>query len=74
MLIVCARAGFVRLGVVAVDGTKITANASIDASHERGHYQAKVAAMTAEAATGSAAATARNGGWSGAPPRFPGRR
>ncbi len=49
VLIVCARAGFVRLGVVAVDGTKIAANASIDASHERAYYQAKVAAMTAEA-------------------------
>ena len=29
VLIVCAQAGFVRLGVVAVDGTKIAANASI---------------------------------------------
>jgi transposase len=49
VLLVCARAGFVRLGVVAVDGTKIAANASIDANHERDYYRAKVAAMTAEA-------------------------
>jgi hypothetical protein len=33
VLRVCARAGFVRLGIVAIDGTKIAANASIDANH-----------------------------------------
>ncbi|HEV8172216.1 MAG TPA: transposase [Actinoplanes sp.] len=54
VLIVCARAGFVRLGIVAVDGTKIAANASIDANHERDFYAAKVAAMTAEAAAADA--------------------
>ncbi len=61
VLIACARLGFVRLGVVAVDGTKIAANASIDASHERAYYQAKVAAMTAEAVQTDAAEDAQFG-------------
>lgn len=61
VLIVCARAGFVRLGVVAVDGTKIAANASLDASHDRAYYRAKVAAMTAEATAADAAEDARFG-------------
>ena len=55
VLAVCARAGYVRLGIVAIDGTKIAANASIDASHEHDFYAAKVAAMTAEAAEVDAA-------------------
>ncbi|UWZ56418.1 transposase [Dactylosporangium aurantiacum] len=61
VLIVCAKAGFVRLGIVAIDGTKIAANASIDASHERAYYQAKVAAMTGEAAMVDAAEDTRFG-------------
>lgn len=61
VLIACARAGFVRVGVVAVDGTKIAANASIDANHERAYYQAKVAAMTAEATQTDAAEDAQFG-------------
>jgi transposase len=61
VLIVCAKAGFVRLGIVAIDGTKIAANASIDASHERAYYQAKVAAMTAEAEQVDAAEDTRFG-------------
>jgi transposase len=61
VLLVCARAGFVRLGIVAIDGTKIAANASIDASHDRAYYQAKVAAMTAEAAAADDGEDARFG-------------
>jgi transposase len=55
VLIVCARAGYVRLGIVAIDGTKLAANASIDANHERDWFVAKVQAMTDEAATCDAA-------------------
>lgn len=55
VLIVCARAGYVRLGIVAIDGTKIAANASIDATHERDWFAAKVQAMTDEAAACDAA-------------------
>jgi transposase len=61
VLIVCARAGFVHLGVVAIDGTKIAANASIDANHERAYYQAKVAEMTADAERADTAEDARFG-------------
>jgi transposase len=50
VLIVCARLGYVRLGIVAIDGTKIAANASIDATHERDWFLAKVTAMSEEAA------------------------
>ncbi|BCB82402.1 hypothetical protein GCM10022251_48200 [Phytohabitans flavus] len=55
VLIVCARAGYVRLGIVAIDGTKVAANASIDATHERDWFAGKVAAMTDEAAACDAA-------------------
>jgi transposase len=55
VLIVCARAGYVRLGIVAIDGTKVAANASIDANHERDWFAAKVQAMTEEAAGRDAA-------------------
>jgi transposase len=61
VLMVCARAGFVRLGIVAIDGTKIAANASIDANHGRAFYAAKVTAMTSEAATVDAAEDAAFG-------------
>jgi transposase len=61
VLMVCARAGYVRLGIVAVDGTKIAANASIDAGHERGWYAAKAAEITAQAARVDAAEDAEFG-------------
>jgi transposase len=61
VLIVCAKAGFVRLGIVAIDGTKIAADASIDANHERAYYEAKVAAMTTEAEQVDAAEDAEFG-------------
>jgi transposase len=61
VLIVCAKAGYVRLGVVAIDGTKIAANASIDANHERDFYAARVAEMTADAARTDAAEDAECG-------------
>ena len=61
VLLVCARAGYVRLGIVAIDGTKIAANASIEATHERDWYAAKVAEMTAQAAAVDAAEDAQFG-------------
>jgi transposase len=61
VLIACAKAGFVRLGIVAIDGTKVAANASIDANHQRDFYAAKVAEMTEEAARADAAEDAQFG-------------
>jgi transposase len=61
VLVVCARAGFVRLGIVAIDGTKIAANASIDANHQWDFYAAKVAEMTDDAARTDAAEDAQFG-------------
>jgi transposase len=54
VLAVCARAGYVRLGIVAIDGTKIAASASIDATHGRDFYVTTVAALAAQAAAADA--------------------
>lgn len=61
VLAVCAKAGYVRLGIVAIDGTKITANASITASHARDYYRAKVTELAAAAAAVDADEDARFG-------------
>ncbi|MFD0509971.1 transposase [Streptomyces sp. NBC_00371] len=50
VLLVCAKAGLGRLGTIAIDGTKIAANASRFASCRREWLQEQVAAITAEAA------------------------
>jgi transposase len=49
VLEICARAGLAQVGVVALDGTKVTANASKDANRSRAQLEAEVAAMFAEA-------------------------
>ncbi|HET8537815.1 MAG TPA: transposase [Solirubrobacteraceae bacterium] len=49
VLVLCARAGLARLGVVAVDGTKIAANASIAADRSRAWLRGQAAAMLEEA-------------------------
>lgn len=49
VLVLCARAGMGRLGTVAIDGTKIAANASIDASHREGWFREQAKKITAEA-------------------------
>ncbi len=54
VLAVCARAGYVRLGIVAIDGTKIAANASIDANHRRDFYVVTVSELAAQAAAADA--------------------
>ncbi|MFJ5036139.1 transposase [Streptomyces sp. NPDC088560] len=50
VLLVCAKAGLGRLGTIAIDGTKIAANASRAASCRRAWLQEQVDAITAEAA------------------------
>jgi transposase len=46
----CAAAGLVRLGLVALDGTKIAANAATAANRTHAHLQAQVAELLAQAA------------------------
>jgi transposase len=46
----CAAAGMVRLGLVALDGTKIEANAAAAANRTHAHVQAQVVELLAEAA------------------------
>jgi transposase len=46
----CAAAGLVRLGVVALDGTKVAANAATTASHTRDKLEAEVAEILRQAA------------------------
>ncbi len=55
VLELCAAAGLVSLGVVAVDGTKIGADASLKTNRTRAQIEAEVAAMVAEAAATDAA-------------------
>jgi transposase len=50
ILRLCAEAGMAKLGAVALDGTKIFANASLQANRSRESIEAEVAAMLAEAA------------------------
>src|SRR6266511_2060155 len=46
----CAAAGLVRLGLVALDGTKVAANAANTASHTRDKIEAEVAEILRQAA------------------------
>jgi transposase len=46
----CAAAGLVRLGVIALDGTKVAANAANTASHTHDKLQTEVAAILRQAA------------------------
>jgi transposase len=50
VLVLCARAGLARVGVVAVDGTKIAANASPGANRSPDWFRQQVVDMLAEAA------------------------
>lgn len=49
VLKLCHAAGLVRLGVVALDGTKVKANAALDANRTAESLEGEVAAMLAEA-------------------------
>jgi transposase len=55
VLALCARAGMGRVSTVAIDGTKIAANASKDASHGVDWFREAAAAATAQAAATDAA-------------------
>jgi len=49
VLQLCAEAGLVKAGVVALDGTKVEANASLSANRTEEHIEAEVRKMLAEA-------------------------
>src|SRR2546429_189082 len=49
VLSLCAAAGLVKLGVVALDGTKIAANASGQVNRTRGELEHEAARIVAEA-------------------------
>lgn len=72
VLVLCARAGLARVGVVAVDGTKIAANASPGANRSRDWFDQQVKDMLAEAAAVDAAEDAAFGQARGdeTPPEF----
>ena len=55
VLKLCRAAGLLRLGMVALDGTKINANAALDANRTAGSLAEEVAAMFAEATAVDAA-------------------
>jgi transposase len=60
VLLVAARAGLARFGTVAIDGTKIAANASIDANRGGDWLAQRVAAMVTEAEQVDAAEDAKD--------------
>src|SRR3972149_5381432 len=49
VLRLCREAGLVKLGVVALDGTKVAANAALDANKSHGFLKEEVRRMVAEA-------------------------
>ncbi len=61
VLLVAGKAGLARFGTVAIDGTKIAANASVQANRDREWLAAQVAKMLAEADQADAAEDARHG-------------
>jgi len=60
VLLVAGKAGLARFGTVAIDGTKIAANASVQANRDREWLAAQVAKMLAEAEQADAADDARH--------------
>jgi transposase len=57
----CAAAGMVRLGLVALDGTKIEANAAAAANRTHAHLQAQVAELLSQAAEADRAEDQQHG-------------
>ena len=49
VLRLCREAGLVKLGVVALDGTKVAANAALDANRSYGTIEEEVRLMLADA-------------------------
>jgi transposase len=58
----CAAAGIVRLGLIALDGTKIEANAAAAANRTHAHLEAQVAELLAQAAAADQAEDQQPGG------------
>jgi hypothetical protein len=73
VLMVAAAAGLVRFGTVAIDGTKIAANASIDANRGREWLERQVAQMVADAERADAAEDAADAGGGTEADRLPGQ-
>lgn len=73
VLLVCAKAGLGRLGTIAIDGTKITANASRGATCRREWLQQQVDTITAEAVAADAAEEAVGDRQSETPQQLRGR-
>jgi transposase len=73
VLLVAAAAGLVRFGTVAIDGTKIAANASIDANRGREWLDRQVSQMVADAERTDAAEDAADGGGGTGGDRLPGQ-
>jgi transposase len=61
VLMIAGRAGLARFGTVAIDGTKIAANASIDANRGRAWFAEQATMMIAEAEHADAIDNARAG-------------
>ena len=61
VLALCAQAGMGRLGTIAIDGTKIAANASIDANHREDWFREQARKIAAEAAAADTAEDAEFG-------------
>jgi hypothetical protein len=61
VLVMCAKAGMGRLGVIAIDGTKIAANASLRANRSYAAIGEEVERILAEAAEADAAEDALYG-------------
>jgi transposase len=57
----CAAAGLVRLGLVALDGTKVAANAATTASHTRDRIEVEVAEILRQAADADQAEDVEHG-------------
>lgn len=76
VLIVCAKAGLGQVGSIAVDGTKIAANASVDANRTEDRLRAEVERIVGAAAATDAEEDALFGGARGdeLPPPMRGRR
>jgi transposase len=69
----CAAAGMVRLGLVALDGTKIEANAAAAANRTHAHLQAQVAELLQQAAEADRAEDHEPGGGEVLPRALAGR-
>jgi len=71
VLLIAARAGLARFGTVAIDGTKIAANASIDANRGQQWLEQQVRDMVADAKAVDAAEDCLPGSDGGPTDRMP---